>query len=306
MRAARRSRSRRPAPATDRNAVCQPRLNARAGRSAPASAAPTGTPVCLIENVSAIRDGGAVVRASDMRRRRRDRSVTESPMTTGATKSSGSSASGRAAYPTTIARPAAQQQHGNLRHAYRAVALDEPAGGEARGHRARVDEADENADRAWARYRDRGRFPVRAPTVAVAASDVNTCIASVIASAKAVGTRARMTPSPAACAHRVSATMRDSVTIASTATSCGAAGTRSTIWMLECAGDSRGARRQQRQQAIIVAAAVAEPPADEIERDAGNQHELDRVATNLRLRSAAAPGCSDGRRRRRDPDRAIA
>ena len=27
---------------------------------APASAAPAGTPVCLIENVSAIRDGGAV------------------------------------------------------------------------------------------------------------------------------------------------------------------------------------------------------------------------------------------------------
>ena len=49
-----------PMPATSANAACQPTPSATTGSSAPASAAPTGTPVCLIENVSAIRDGGAV------------------------------------------------------------------------------------------------------------------------------------------------------------------------------------------------------------------------------------------------------
>ena len=47
-----------------------------AGSSAPASAAPAGTPVCLIENMSAICDGG-VVRDEHLRRRRRDRPVAD-------------------------------------------------------------------------------------------------------------------------------------------------------------------------------------------------------------------------------------
>jgi hypothetical protein len=49
-----------PASATTRNATRQPSASASPGSIAPASAAPAGTPVCLIENVSAIRDGGAV------------------------------------------------------------------------------------------------------------------------------------------------------------------------------------------------------------------------------------------------------
>ena len=51
---------------------------------------------------------------------------------------------------------------------------------------------------------------------------------------------------------------------------------------VECAGDTRARGDKQRQQAIIVAASIAEPPAAEIERDAGNQDELDRIARNLR------------------------
>src|SRR5581483_6239468 len=52
-------------PVTDSamNAARQPSAPASVGSSAPAIAAPAGTPVCLIENVSAMRDGG-VVRAS--------------------------------------------------------------------------------------------------------------------------------------------------------------------------------------------------------------------------------------------------
>ena len=49
-----------PVAATSVNAACQPMRNAATGSSAPANAAPAGTPVCLIEKVSAIRDGGAV------------------------------------------------------------------------------------------------------------------------------------------------------------------------------------------------------------------------------------------------------
>ena len=45
------------------NAVRHPVPCARDGRIAPAIAAPAGTPVCLIEKVSAMREGG-VVRAS--------------------------------------------------------------------------------------------------------------------------------------------------------------------------------------------------------------------------------------------------
>ncbi len=55
--------TRTPAAATARNAARQPAKSDKAGRIAPASAAPAGTPVCLIENVSAMRSGG-VVRAS--------------------------------------------------------------------------------------------------------------------------------------------------------------------------------------------------------------------------------------------------
>ncbi len=49
-----------PAAATSANVARQPTCNARRGSMAPASAAPAGTPVCLIENVNAMRDGGAV------------------------------------------------------------------------------------------------------------------------------------------------------------------------------------------------------------------------------------------------------
>ena len=49
-----------PAAATSAKAPRQPICSARMGSTAPASAAPAGTPVCLIENVRAIRDGGAV------------------------------------------------------------------------------------------------------------------------------------------------------------------------------------------------------------------------------------------------------
>ena len=56
----------RPRPATPergdqrRTPVASPAPARAPGSTAPASAAPAGTPVCLIENVSAIRDGGAV------------------------------------------------------------------------------------------------------------------------------------------------------------------------------------------------------------------------------------------------------
>ena len=49
-----------PDAATSAKAVRQPICNARMGSMAPASAAPAGTPVCLIENVNAMRDGSAV------------------------------------------------------------------------------------------------------------------------------------------------------------------------------------------------------------------------------------------------------
>ena len=49
-----------PTSATATNAIRQPSTAASAGSAAPASAAPAGTPVCLIENVSASLDGGAV------------------------------------------------------------------------------------------------------------------------------------------------------------------------------------------------------------------------------------------------------
>ena len=49
-----------PSIATATNVVRHPNASAIPGSAAPASAAPTGTPVCLIENVSAIRAGGAV------------------------------------------------------------------------------------------------------------------------------------------------------------------------------------------------------------------------------------------------------
>ena len=48
-----------PSSAIARNAWRQPSATASAGSAAPASAAPAGTPVCLIENVSAMREGGA-------------------------------------------------------------------------------------------------------------------------------------------------------------------------------------------------------------------------------------------------------
>ena len=49
-----------PIATTANSAGRQPNDSASAGSVAPASAAPAGTPVCLIENVSAIRSGGAV------------------------------------------------------------------------------------------------------------------------------------------------------------------------------------------------------------------------------------------------------
>ena len=48
------------------NAPRHPSRSASPGSAAPASAVPAGTPVCLIENVSAIRSRGVVrIRISD-------------------------------------------------------------------------------------------------------------------------------------------------------------------------------------------------------------------------------------------------
>ena len=56
----------RPVMATPISAARQPSSSATPGITAPASAAPAGTPVCLIEKVSAMREGGVVrIRTAD-------------------------------------------------------------------------------------------------------------------------------------------------------------------------------------------------------------------------------------------------
>ena len=58
--------TRRPATATPTSAQRHPTSSATPGITAPASAAPAGTPVCLIENVSAMRAAGVVrIRTAD-------------------------------------------------------------------------------------------------------------------------------------------------------------------------------------------------------------------------------------------------
>ena len=126
------------------NATCQPNASARIGSTAPASAAPAGTPVCLIENVNAIRDGGAV-RARICGRGRRDRSVAHADDHR-RERERDQRRAGKRGTGADHQEPAAHSSTQTCDTRIGAVARDEHARGEARSHRPRVDEADENAD----------------------------------------------------------------------------------------------------------------------------------------------------------------
>ena len=80
------------------------------------------------------------------------------------------------------------------------------------------------------------------------------------------------------------------MTTASTAMSFGPTGTAVDELQVEGARDARGARRKERQQTIVVTAAVAEPSPFAVERDAGDDDEVDRVAGNPRAIGQAAQG----------------
>ena len=130
-----------PQAATDSTAGRQPIASANAGSTAPANAAPPGTPVCLIENVSARRPGTSSA-CQHFGRRRRDGAVAQADDE----RRDGKHRRRARGQQRDHHDPGGAEQHARLRHADRSAARDEMSGSEARDHRADVEQSDENAD----------------------------------------------------------------------------------------------------------------------------------------------------------------
>ena len=145
------------------------------------------------------------------------------------------------------------EHHARLRHANRAVALDEPAARQAREHRAGVDDADEHADPARLARRIPARARARAPRSRwrrtrrrPGSSASRRARPAPCARASCRGARARHAAVRAGfhAGVRAQPSIRCSVTMQSTAMSCGAAGTALDDLRFESAGDARRGGRQ--------------------------------------------------------------